>query len=795
MKHSGTFKYLQICIILMLNVSLSYSQVTVYIDFANTSDTEQDGTIDHPYDGFENACSRASAAGIPLLDSNTEYLIKRGSVFQYESDWAGSSIMIEDTNISIGAYGTGDKPFFGLFAVYGGGTNVTIENLQVSSYAGMSFSNGSDITIRNCIIRDSEYPAFSNSSNVLVEDCEIYSIDQDGMWISDCDSVVLRRVNIHDINLEYVYGGYGQGDGIQMSGTNNFYMFDCIIDRSNSGNKFCIIAAGGENYYIEGCHFIGPNQHIRETQDVRGSIMHLGVSDVTFYGNIFENSPIAINVKSSICNIYYNLFLNNDVAIGGGAEEVFNNVFYNNGSVGNSETFSNNIIYMSDESQVGLTYGSFNEANSNITNIRGAGFYAGQSEPESSVVVIADPLFVDPAIGDFHLQPSSHGINNGSDLGLSLDFDGNPVPSTPNIGIFEDESEYNLLPQADISNGDTLWVDPGESFVLNGTGSSDPDGDDIDYYWYTPPFAKDDLGNEEAIVSGSRYNSTFEITAPDMEIVFRASLKVFDGTVYSSPDIITIIVGDGKEYEELDPNEPIVFNNDFYGINCGGLDYTSTEGKVYYSDRYFEGGDRDFENIFDISGTTEDTLYSQQRMSNCGYHIPIANGTYLVKIRFYERFFATVGQRVFNVYMEDRLDPVFDRIDIYAQSGGMRTALDIEGVVEITDNNLFIETVGINEYPVLSAIEIQPYIVTNISSSEKEKSTKLYPIPVRNSLVLNSDCLIEEVKIYNSNGQLVKSFGEKSDFKALNVNDLSNGMYLLKIVYSDNSIETKKIVK
>jgi len=45
--------------------------------------------------------------------------------------------------------------------------------------------------------------------------------------------------------------------------------------------------------------------------------------------------------------------------------------------------------------------------------------------------VIGDPLFVDPANGDFHLQEDSPAIDNGLDMGLPY------AGSAPDIGAYE----------------------------------------------------------------------------------------------------------------------------------------------------------------------------------------------------------------------------------------------------------------------------------------------------------------------------------------------------------------------
>jgi hypothetical protein len=41
---------------------------------------------------------------------------------------------------------------------------------------------------------------------------------------------------------------------------------------------------------------------------------------------------------------------------------------------------------------------------------------------------VADPLFINPAAGDFHLTPRSPASDAGIDVGLVTDFDGDPRP-------------------------------------------------------------------------------------------------------------------------------------------------------------------------------------------------------------------------------------------------------------------------------------------------------------------------------------------------------------------------------
>lgn len=59
--------------------------------------------------------------------------------------------------------------------------------------------------------------------------------------------------------------------------------------------------------------------------------------------------------------------------------------------------------------------------------------YSGKGVHDLSV----DPLIVSTATPDLHLQSSSPCIGAGVDVGLTQDYDGNPVPTTPAIGAFE----------------------------------------------------------------------------------------------------------------------------------------------------------------------------------------------------------------------------------------------------------------------------------------------------------------------------------------------------------------------
>lgn len=64
---------------------------------------------------------------------------------------------------------------------------------------------------------------------------------------------------------------------------------------------------------------------------------------------------------------------------------------------------------------------------------------AGDVAAESDRVT-GDPLFVNPAGGDYHLQPGSPAVDAGIDAGLAVDFDGDPRPLLQGYDIGFDEA-------------------------------------------------------------------------------------------------------------------------------------------------------------------------------------------------------------------------------------------------------------------------------------------------------------------------------------------------------------------
>ena len=98
--------------------------------------------------------------------------------------------------------------------------------------------------------------------------------------------------------------------------------------------------------------------------------------------------------------------------------------------------------------------------------------------PYSSGLITNDPSFVNPAGGDYHLQPTSICINSGNNVWTtnSTDLDGNPriVAGLVDMGAYEYQAPGSVLPYS------WLW-----QYGLTNNGSADyadADGDGMSNY-------------------------------------------------------------------------------------------------------------------------------------------------------------------------------------------------------------------------------------------------------------------------------------------------------------------------
>jgi glucose/arabinose dehydrogenase len=145
-------------------------------------------------------------------------------------------------------------------------------------------------------------------------------------------------------------------------------------------------------------------------------------------------------------------------------------------------------------------------------------------------------------------------------------------------------------------------------------------------------------------------------------------------------------------------------------INCGGGDYTDTNGRLWHSDRYYNTG-LVWNTKSPIGSTENDSLYQTERWdeddgTELKYTIPVKNGSYMLSLHFAEIYGSNAGFRIFDVKVQGK--PLFQMLDIFASAPGKNVALVRSTVVDVKNSELTIELIRVKNNPKISAIQIEP---------------------------------------------------------------------------------------
>jgi hypothetical protein len=86
-----------------------------------------------------------------------------------------------------------------------------------------------------------------------------------------------------------------------------------------------------------------------------------------------------------------------------------------------------------------------------------------------------------------------------------------------------------------------------------------------------------------------------------------------------------------------------------FATNCGGNAVSGDDGVWYAADKNFSGGSAT-STTSPIANTSDDELYQSARQGDCSYAISgFAEGTYVVTLKFSEKYWTTPGKRIFDI--------------------------------------------------------------------------------------------------------------------------------------------------
>ena len=127
-----------------------------------------------------------------------------------------------------------------------------------------------------------------------------------------------------------------------------------------------------------------------------------------------------------------------------------------------------------------------------------------------------------------------------------------------------------------------------------------------------------------------------------------------------------------------------------------------------------------------ISNTSDVQLYRSGRYSLYGdfsYTIPVANGAYLVTLKFAELQYTRKGERVFDVLVNG--SKVLPKFDIIVAATATKTAVDRVIPVRVTDGKIQIDFDGIMRKGLVNAIQVAPDLAQSVGVAVSPTSATL----------------------------------------------------------------------
>jgi len=287
--------------------------------------------------------------------------------------------------------------------------NASIDGFIIShSYTAMENSSVSLLTVENCIFKDNSHQGINGYDEAWVDlggllyrmpahqGENVYGSaicnDSSTVTVINCqfyNNFAKGGTGGNGVAYPAGWGGNANGGAIYNDSGTNLQLINCIF----AGNK---IVGGAPGYSPGGSGSSG---------EVAGSAIY---SDWNSFTNLI-NCIIANNTGN--CALYYF----------GGAYSQFN--------------ISNCVIWSNISSGVFLD--NWSRRSVVYSDIQGG--YSGEGN------IDANPLFINPGGGDFHLQYGSPCIDTGTSVSISMDLDGNPRPAdVPGVGADGTGWEYDM---------------------------------------------------------------------------------------------------------------------------------------------------------------------------------------------------------------------------------------------------------------------------------------------------------------------------------------------------------------
>jgi predicted outer membrane repeat protein len=324
--------------------------------------------------------------------------------------WARGNLTMNYTNVISNTAGPDSGT--GSTYTYGGGIYLETGSISVST----SLFRGNTFICHTCsskgggLYMDSTQAATIQSSSFEKN----YSFLGGGVYYT-FTNLVLKNSKFKDNQSELGGGIILAGGTIQDTDFVSNYA-------AQSGGAL----SAGSLVQISRCRFINNTAHFTGGGAISGNIRLVAVNTL-FAGNHADTGSSVMELSGSATSS-----LEHVTIASYGARDANEAIHLTNGTLLITNTIITNYLYgvKMNSGTLNVDYDLYFNNQSNVIAFGGV-FIGGPHCLEG------DPIFVNPAIGDYHLQVDSPAINHGKNLGVPTDLDGMVRLGLPDIGTYE----------------------------------------------------------------------------------------------------------------------------------------------------------------------------------------------------------------------------------------------------------------------------------------------------------------------------------------------------------------------